>query len=466
MLEMTEDDLVVIKDFIDKHDFATAQRLLNAYLLDNPLDPKALFLLGRVLLSTDNQTLSTVLYDWLLIKHGEEHLEVLVNLMMSYSRATMYEEAVSTAKRLLEHDPTSKQGRLMVSTCNVQLGKYEEAIAQADDVLKDHPNAVQAHINKGFSYLHMREYGKGWDLYDHGIGFLNWRDPRTYDGEPMWDGRMGENVHVLVYSEQGVGDQIAGIEPLRELMSKVNVVALDCDPKMRTWFGRNFPELHMIDSKPKEKPHLPPGMRVDFSMPLFTMHKYLRKSEDDYSKKPFLLPDLDYHDMWRMIFERKAKGRPIIGISFSGGGSLTGKGDRRIDIDAFKSLSDKLDAYYVCMEYRDRDKEIAYMRDELGMEIDHFKEAKSQDYDDIASMISALDYFIAPPTAAVHAAGSLGTQTFCVVHKAPNIHYASFGDKMPYYGSVELLRRSEREDTEVIGEVADKILADCGEVAA
>ena len=459
MLEMTENDLVAIKALIDQKDYQTAQRLLNSYLYDYPLDEKALFLLGRILLSTENYFQAIITFDWLRKEYGER-VEVLVNLMHSYSRATLYTEAVSVANAILEIDPDNKQAAIMISTCNIQLGNYELSIEQADAVLEKHPEAVQARINKGFANLHLRNYGEGWKYYDEGMGYLHWRDVHCYVGEPRWDGRVGKDVHVLVYSEQGIGDQVAGIEPLRDLMEQVTVVALDCDPKMRKWFRVNFPGLLVLETEKGHPVPLPEDTRIDFSAPLFSLHKYLRRAESDYSKKPFLKPDPDLSIGWKAILQAKAAGRPIIGLSWSGGGVMTGKQHRRINVDDFAPLFENLNAYYVSLEYRDRTEEIEHIRQKYGVDIDHFDAAMSTNYNDVAALLSAVDYFIAPPTAAVHAAGAMGVRTFCIVHKVPNIHYASFGDSMPYYGSVHLLRRPGREDKEVIGSIADIINGD------
>jgi len=458
MLEMTEQDLVAIKLLIDKKDYPTAQRLLNSYLFDYPLDEKALFLYSRIMLSTENYAIAIVMLEWLLERpDGSENVALLVTLMHAYSRMTMYVKAMEAADRILEIDENNVQAIAMNSTCYVQLGDYGRAIELAERVLELSPDSVQAKVNIGFANLHLRNYDEGWKYYDEGMGFLHWRDVRVYDGEPRWDGRMGDDVHVLVYSEQGIGDQIAGIEPLRDLMEKVNVVALDCDPKMRKWFRVNFPGLPVLDSEKNKPIPIPEGTRIDYSTPLFAIHKYLRKSEADYPKQPFLRPDPDLYTGWKAIFNSKANGRPVIGLAWSGGGVMTGKKDRRIQADSFAPLFAKVDAYYVSLEYRDRKDEIEYMREKYGIDIDQYDASQSGCYNDVAAMIAALDCFIAPPTAAVHAAGAMGVPTYCIVHKAPNIHYASFGDSMPYYGSVLLLRRPGKEDKQVIGQAGYRL---------
>ena len=80
---------------------------------------------------------------------------------------------------------------------------------RADKALAVQPGAIQALSNKAFAYLQDRDFGNGWPLYEHGAGHLKYRQVRSYIGEPRWQGELGDDVRLLVHSEQGIGDQIA-----------------------------------------------------------------------------------------------------------------------------------------------------------------------------------------------------------------------------------------------------------------
>jgi len=65
------------------------------------------------------------------------------------------------------------------------------------------------------------------------------------------------------------------------------------------------------------------------------------------------------------------------------------------------------------------------------------------DPDRLAALIGSLDLVISVPNAAAHLAGALGRDTWVLVAGAPTWRYLWEGERVPWYASMQVLRRPQ-----------------------
>ena len=435
-------DLDVIRSMMDKYQWGEAQKLLTHYLNDHPDDQRALFLLGRVLVSTDRQAEGRVVYEYLRNQYPER-ADIKLNLAKCYDLLMDWEMSGQLYHEVLEAEPNNLKAILGLSTIAVQEHRPDDAIALADQALELDPKAVQAMSNKSFAYLQQRNFGEGWKHYEYGAGHLRWREVKQYDGEPRWQGELGQDVHLIVHTEQGIGDQIAGIEPLMDAMEHVNIIGLDADPKMRPIFRRSFPQIRYHGTEEIQEAIARGDIKPTHSAGIFSLHTAFRHDEADYHKRPFLVADPGLRAMYRGWLD-SLDGRGLrIGLALNGGHTLTHKAARSLPLDALMPIL-RRDHTFVSLEYQDRSDAFNDFEARKGIHI-HVNPhiVANTTFDEPAALIAELDLVIGVPTAAMHGCGALGTQAFCLVHRTPNIHYSNAGELMPYYGSVRMFRREE-----------------------
>src|SRR5690606_17470147 len=82
--------------------------------------------------------------------------------------------------------------------------------------LAQRPEDAGTHCNLSFLLLRQRRYGEAWRHYRWRWKGPNWTTPETGNrGLPRWDGAIPAPGRLLVWREQGIGDQIlyAGLLP-------------------------------------------------------------------------------------------------------------------------------------------------------------------------------------------------------------------------------------------------------------
>jgi tetratricopeptide (TPR) repeat protein len=433
-------DLDVIRDLLDKSEWGRAEPLLRHYLNDHPDDFRAQFLLGRLYISTDRQAEARILYEYMRPQHPER-TDIKLNLAKAYDLLMDWDSSGSLYNEILEVEPNNLKAILGLSTIAVQLHNPEEALALADRALAIDPAATQALSNKSFAYLQQRNFGEGWKFYEYGAGHLRWRTVFNYCGEQRWKGELGKDVHLLVHTEQGIGDQIAGIEPLREAIEQCTVVALDADPKMRPLFARSFPEIPVHGRENIMQAIARGDIKPTHSCGIFSLHTAFRHVEEDYPKRPFLVADPGLRAMYRGWLDSLGGDGLRIGLCLTGGHTLTHKAARNLPLDALMPILRRPHTF-VSLEYQDRRDMFADFEARKGIRIHENPHIQANvTFDEPAALIAELDLVIGVPTAAMHGCGALGTPAFCLVHRTPNIHYSNAGELMPYYGSVRMFRR-------------------------
>jgi orotidine-5'-phosphate decarboxylase len=96
---------------------------------------------------------------------------------------------------------------------------------------------------------------------------------------------------------------------------------------------------------------------------------------------------------------------------------------------------------------------VAAMQRRSGARIDAWP-GVAADPDEAAALACALDALVCVPTTMAHLAGALGRPVWVLVPGVGTWRYLWQGERMPWYGSMRLLRRSADGDTRAVVERA------------
>lgn len=315
-------------------------------------------------------------------------------------------------------------------------GEWHEAEKMARKALETGTSAKRQ-MNLGIALLAQRKYREGWPLYDAMIGFGNDRKRQQYKDEQPWDGSPGKRI--VVYGEQGLGDEISFASMIPDAVAKSENVILDCSAKLQGLFARSFPKATVYGTRESNAVAWEPG-RVDASVPLGGLGKYFRNISEDFPGTPYLVADPERVAMWKGLFAKQ--GKPVIGIAWTGGMPWTADRFRRWTLDDLLPIFRSVDAVWVSLEYKDVSKEIAAFKAKHNVDLRQYSFGTlTQDYDDTAAMVEALDLVFAMQTAVVHLAGGLGKECWAFVNRHSQWRYAP--ETMDWYKSVKIYRQGK-----------------------
>jgi tetratricopeptide (TPR) repeat protein len=317
----------------------------------------------------------------------------------------------------------------------VARGDAIDGLQYADKALEAAPDDLSAQNNKSIMLLELGRWEEGFGLYDARMCLKEeGQQWRNYPGDvPLWDGTKGKRV--VVYGEQGIGDEVMFASMLPDIMKDCEVV-FDCHDRLYDLFKASFPDLKIYGTKRKDPKDLEwwGKHKIDAKIPIGSLAKFYRKKDGDFPKTPYLTS----HDEEITQRVKSLGNRPKIGFSWMGGRIDTHCWQRHIPLWLWEDIF-SLDADFISLQY---DKEAEEVLKEhcgkTGHNLHHWADIVCDpDYNKTAALVSNLDMVISVPQSVVHLSGALGVPTMQLTPKHAMWQMGVYGKDMPWYGCVK-----------------------------
>lgn len=306
-------------------------------------------------------------------------------------------------------------------------------------LLQAAPDWATGRMNHGVFLLSQGKYPEGWREYE-----WRWRSEAYPErdwgtGLPRWDGRHLGEQGLLVWGEQGVGDQILYGTMLAEAQRRCGgrlIVAVD--PRLVELFARSLAGTGTTVVRR--------GAPVQAAMqcPFGSLGSLLRlKTADFAGKGRYLRADDARREEMRLRYQRSAgTGRRLIGLSWRSGNRSIG-GHKSIPLQQLAPMLRQPDILWVNLQYGDGDEELTFLRQQ-GIEILGDASVDSlRDMDGFAAQVAALDGVLTVSNTAVHVAGALGIPTRLLLSRGRGRlwYWPGGGEGSLWYDSVRISRQ-------------------------
>lgn len=362
------------------------------------------------------------------------------NLGLCLHDAGNLEMAAQALQRALAIDPGHPDALLNSAMVNIDVGQLDTGEAILQKALQIDPHFAEAHVLLAQLRLQRGDFGAGWPEYE-------WRfrcadaQPRRDDALASWDGSADVRRNLVIYAEQGLGDQIMFASCLPDAIARTGYCVMECDPRLAGLFARSFPQATFFPHNPEPgKGWAGVGARIDCQTHLGSLPVLFRKQWADFPRhEGYLKPDPARVAYWRERLAGLGAGLTI-GISWRGGVPRTRHALRSIPLREWLPLLALKGHNFVSLQYGDCGDEVAELASRSGIELPHWQEALD-DYSETAALVGALDLVISVCTSVVHLAGALGKPAWVLVPVCPEWRYLSAGDRMPWYPAVRLFRQ-------------------------
>ena len=444
-------DLARGQDLNDAGYYESAYQIAYHWLRLDPNDPAALCLLVSILCNTEKIAVAYPIAK-VLTQLAPEAAVSWMNFGRCAGDLWHYREAERAYKRALElakDDVTKSSICVNVSCMLVDHGRFRDAEKWARKAIVFNSDTTKGKANLGFCQLAQRDWAEGWKNYRYCIG-ENGRYYAQYNmkanggkGEPLWKGEEGT---IVVYGEQGLGDEISFSQMLPEMQEWCDThnskLIVDVQHRLQPLIKRSFPDIEIYGSRSQKYCDFDTS-NVDYSISIGQLGEFFRAKDEDFTGEPYLKPDPDRVFMWKQLFQ--SKGKPVIGIGWRSGTWKTGAKYRTFDLDDLLPLFKAVDAHWVSLQYKPAGEEIAKFRakhPEVDL-VEYTHGTLSNDYDDTVAMIAAMDMVIALQTTAIHVAGGLGVPCWTFIPHSSQWRYGEEGEDFPWAKSVRLIRQKQ-----------------------
>ncbi len=389
-----------------------------------------------------------------------DNIDVLLNLVRLYSFEENFEEGRPYLERLHQRLPDDARVWNSMATYSHAQGRMADAIREIQHAVDLDPELTQARLNLAHLNIEKGDLARGWADYDARFRLKEMRALHAALPLPRWDGGPLEGRSVLVYSEQGIGDEIMFSSCLPDLLKQTDRCIVFCSRKLEPIFRRSFERAEIVGfDVPKFRvrfKQLTPA--PDLQLGMGTLPKFFRNSFDDFPRhQGFLRADADKVRAWRDRLDALGPNRKV-GISWKGGIHTTGQRRRTLSLERLLPILRTGNVDFISLQYTECSEDIAKLKQDHGITVHHWQDA-IDDYDQTAALVSALDLVVTVCTAIVHLTGALGKPAWVMAPFSPGWRYAMLPGGMPWYPSVRVDRQPAPGDWDPVIETVRARLA-------
>ena len=387
----------------------------------------------------DHQGALAAYRDYLRLKPAEPRAHAAVG--NAYLALGQVDAAVNAWEDALAIDPSYIQAHVGIAEALSVNGWFFGSRAMLENALAIAPDDPNVQKRLGLLLVQLGDLSRGWALQDKGR-FLTEKERviRRPEPPPYWAGEDVANKRILIWTEQGPGDEILHASTIADLMARGAICTIECSKRLVPVFARSFAGVPVLGYKSSKIP-VTKASDFDYQIAVASLGRFMR---DDFSAFPhhrgYLRADADVTARYRKAYEQRANGRRIVGISWRTAGRQSAKGTNLLNLAPILQTSG---VWFVNLQYGDCREDIAKVREKLGVEIFNDDSVDSlKDLDTFFAQVAAMDLVISSSNTTVHVAGSQNIPVWMLLHHGRGAPYYWFigRDDSPWYPSARIFR--------------------------
>ncbi len=356
---------------------------------------------------------------------------------------------LETALRLRPHWP---DGWNNLANQAEALGDRKGALAMFARALEQDPDNTGAFVNRGMTCLALGRLAEGWEGYarrfdDPRFPFT----PRNWPW-PKWTGEDLSGKSILLWGDQGVGDEILYSSMIPEIARRAAVCVVECEPRLLPIYRRSFPTLEIVSVRGPGDSALA-GRSFDFQSSVLDLGAQLRPNFAAFPIRPGLLrADADSTARVRQEYLGNHPGNRLIGLSWrSVNPGMTHQ--KSLGLGDFAPLFKLPGVTFVNLQYGDVAQDLAAIRESHGVGIRADATINPlADLDGFAAQAQACDAVVTVSNTTAHFAGALDVPTAVYVPDGRKRHWYWFDEGLysPWYRSLRIFRSPGANGIEAI----------------
>ena len=429
--------------FMDQRQPRAALDLLREAVAENIADVAVYSCLARLLVQSGDVVAAAEVF-----QQARERFPDSAALLVNFGMFRLGQLGDATGAEALfrqasEIDPALVEAHANLGLSLQEQGRFDEAIAHYGRRLVLQPEVTEYRWNRTLAQLMQGSFDAAWDDYELRKSRPDAGGIHQMFNLPEWDGAPLEGRSILVYGEQGLGDEIMFASCVPEILARAASCVIECDERLATLYRRSFPQARIAARVPgRRRDWRASYPDLEIQSAIGSLPRFLRRRVSDFpTRTGYLVADSAATARWRQRFAAARRARAV-GVSWRGGTPRTRGPVRSLALEELSALLDNDDVTFVILQRGMSEKE----RAQLAARDNVLVPDALDDLDDLAALVQALDLVISVPTTVIHLAGALGQPVWILLTKSPEWRYLWRGDRMPWYPTATLLRQPHTGD--------------------
>ena len=365
----------------------------------------------------------------------------LGNVLLEVGRL---KEAEAAHKKATKLAPFCARTQNNLGALYEELGQHEEAFEYFNKAASLDPDYATAVYNLAAMNLKFKNFSVGWQQRES-----RWTKEVKEPGpgpiktsRPLWDGSDVDKL--LVWSEQGVGDEVMFASSFDDLLDKCNQLTVACEARLIPIFQRSFgSKIRFVDRRSDLS-----CLKFDAHAPMLTATGLVRPSIVDFSASAngYLSTDKNIREGLRQKIANHSNGKTIVGISWLSKNEKVGKKRSISPVELVSALPENW--FLVNLQYGDVSQDLSEIRTKLNRSVATFNDIDNwKDLELFAYLIAACDKVVSVDNSTVHFAGALGKECHVLLPYSSDWRWGLREENRSYwYSSLKLYHQSKLDD--------------------
>lgn len=342
------------------------------------------------------------------LKITKDDIPALNNLGIIELYSRNHDKSLNYFKKAYALNPLSPVTLKNLSNAYDHIGLYEENLKTIYEYQNVRPEDSSLNSNLATTLLSLGQFKKGWIYYEN-----RWDQERA-DGtirhapnfeKPRWEPNLGFN-RILVWGEQGIGDQILFGNMLMEFSKKFEKTYLAIDPKLIKLFSESFNHIDVYSLFDETSTDF-----FDYHIPLCSIGRYCRNSYKDFFP-------LKTH--YKIKDEKNYPKNKNLKCALSWKSVNGNKSDfKSTTLEALKPILNLKNIDFYSIQYAGSEDEIKYVKDKYDIKINIVEGIDP--FNNIYGLMKFLqtcDFTISTSSTNAHLSGALNIPTYLLLAKA------------------------------------------------
>ena len=297
----------------------------------------------------------------------------------------------------------------------------------------------EAKYSLGQCQLAKSNYKEGWSNFDFRWLSNDFNSPVFKSNLPKFIIKS-ERKNLLLWKEQGIGDQILFIRFLKDLIPIINNLYIEIDKRLHPIVKRLYPNINFYN-----KALCLDDININSQLPLGDLGSFFVQDHSYFLKnnKSYITSDIKKNK--ELQSKLNSKNQIKCGISWISKNQDIGS-NKSLTLETLKPILSIPNISFVDLQYNDTNLERENFYKDNGIKIDKIKELDNfNDINGITSLIDICDFVITVSNSNAHLSGALGKETFLLLPKGKGKlwYWTSQNYKSVWYPSIQIVEQEE-----------------------
>jgi len=374
----------------------------------------------------------------------------------SYEKIGDIQKAKQFYDDALKLDPNNKMTLNNFAALSFYHGEIVKAEKLYSHAIEMTPNNYEAMYNIAQCQLAQLHFNEGWKNFKFRWMANQFNSPKLVSKLPEFDLNT-DKKNLLIWSEQGLGDQILFLRFLKDLEPYIDKLFIKIDKRLHQIIKRTFPKINFINSNKEILESI-----INCQIPIGDLGSLFIKNAGNLknTSKKYITSDPVLSNQLQNTL--RTKNKRICGLSWVSKNDDIGS-SKSVTLEMLKPILEIKDIIFIDLQYNNTQDERNKFLINHGIKIHKIESIDSfNDLNGVTSLIDACDFIITVSNTNAHIAGALGKKTFLLLPKGKGKlwYWSSLRNKSIWYPSIEIIEQNRPGEWEPVIDNLSKSVED------